>query len=233
METVGSALADVVGMWIYPMDIAHLQELRRPTESSSTMSCLEQAWLRSIGLIDSHMLEEIEVKRSSPTEEVLVYERRWCFIGGMALALLRVLPSAAQPEGPNDLLQGPKIYISADLEGVTGVVTEQQLGTGGFEYERFRRFMTAEVLAAIDGARAAGAVIGELIAPLIEYVPVGIGADRKLKTDFKRPRIETMHSGTCGAIGLCRRFHAGHIEDAAGPVQSTIGANHHRIGRVV
>ena len=158
METVGSALADVVGMWIYPMDIAHLQELRRPTESSSTMSCLEQAWLRSIGLIDSHMLEEIEVKRSSPTEEVLVYERRWCFIGGMALALLMVLPSAAQPEGPNDLLQGPKIYISADLEGVTGVVTEQQLGTGGFEYERFRRFMTAEVLAAIDGARAAGAV---------------------------------------------------------------------------
>lgn len=56
---------------------------------------------------------------------------------------------------------GPRIYISADLEGVTGVVTGEQLGPGGFEYERFRRFMTEEVLAAIEGARAAGA--GEIL----------------------------------------------------------------------
>ncbi|NKB88243.1 MAG: aminopeptidase [Acidobacteria bacterium] len=56
---------------------------------------------------------------------------------------------------------GPKIYISADLEGVTGAVTGEQLGPGGFEYERFRRFMTEEVLAAIEGARAAGA--GEIL----------------------------------------------------------------------
>jgi len=72
----------------------------------------------------------------------------------MALLLtLAVAPATAQ--------QGPKIYISADLEGVTGVVTGEQLGPEGFEYERFRRFMTQEVLAAIDGARAAGA--GEIL----------------------------------------------------------------------
>ena len=52
---------------------------------------------------------------------------------------------------------GLKIYISADMEGVVGVVTGEQLGPGGFEYERFREFMTAEVNAAIDAARAAGA----------------------------------------------------------------------------
>ena len=52
---------------------------------------------------------------------------------------------------------GKKIYISADLEGVVGVVTEQQLGPDGFEYQRFREFMTAEVNACIDAARAAGA----------------------------------------------------------------------------
>jgi D-amino peptidase len=52
---------------------------------------------------------------------------------------------------------GLKIYISADMEGVVGVVTDEQLGPGGFEYERFRQFMTAEVNAAIDAARAAGA----------------------------------------------------------------------------
>ncbi len=50
-----------------------------------------------------------------------------------------------------------KVYISADMEGVAGVVTGDQLGPSGFEYERFRGFMTNEVLAAIDGARAAGA----------------------------------------------------------------------------
>ena len=39
--------------------------------------------------------------------------------------------------------QGKKIFISADLEGVVGVVTGEQLGPSGFEYNRFREFMTA------------------------------------------------------------------------------------------
>jgi len=61
--------------------------------------------------------------------------------------------------GPGALAQddGLKIYISADMEGVVGAVTGEQLGPGGFEYERFRQFMTDEVNAAIDAARAAGA----------------------------------------------------------------------------
>src|SRR5688500_15913340 len=50
-----------------------------------------------------------------------------------------------------------KVFISADMEGIAGVVTGDQLGPPGFEYERFRGFMTAEVLAAIQGARDAGA----------------------------------------------------------------------------
>ncbi len=53
--------------------------------------------------------------------------------------------------------RGLKIYISADMEGVVGTVTGDQLGPGGFEYGRFREFMTREVLAAIDAAREAGA----------------------------------------------------------------------------
>jgi D-amino peptidase len=50
-----------------------------------------------------------------------------------------------------------KIYISADMEGVVGVVTGEQLGPPGFEYGLARELMTAEVNAAIEGARAAGA----------------------------------------------------------------------------
>jgi D-amino peptidase len=49
-----------------------------------------------------------------------------------------------------------KLYISADMEGVVGAVTSEQLGPSGFEYQRSREFMTGEVLAAIRGARAAG-----------------------------------------------------------------------------
>lgn len=57
--------------------------------------------------------------------------------------------------------QSLKVYISADMEGVAGVVTSEQLGPSGFEYERFREFMTAEVNAAIAAAREAGA--GEIL----------------------------------------------------------------------
>ncbi|HVT38038.1 MAG TPA: M55 family metallopeptidase [Gemmatimonadaceae bacterium] len=67
------------------------------------------------------------------------------------LVTLCVARSAAQAQ------RALKVYISADMEGIAGVVSGDQLGTTGFEYERFRGFMTAEVLAAIQGARDAGA----------------------------------------------------------------------------
>jgi D-amino peptidase len=53
--------------------------------------------------------------------------------------------------------EGLSVYISADMEGLTGVVTSAQLGPSGFEYGRFREVMTDEVLTAIEAARAMGA----------------------------------------------------------------------------
>ncbi len=53
--------------------------------------------------------------------------------------------------------EGLKIYISADMEGVVGVVTGDQLGPSGFEYQRFRGFMTQEVNTAIEAAFEGGA----------------------------------------------------------------------------
>jgi D-amino peptidase len=50
-----------------------------------------------------------------------------------------------------------RIYISVDMEGVVGVVSGDHLGPSGFEYGRAREWVTNEVLAAIEGARAAGA----------------------------------------------------------------------------
>jgi D-amino peptidase len=49
-----------------------------------------------------------------------------------------------------------KLFISADMEGISGVATNQQLKTNG-EYQRFRKLMTADVNAAIEGAFNAGA----------------------------------------------------------------------------
>ena len=48
-------------------------------------------------------------------------------------------------------------YISADIEGVTGVVSPAQTVLQGFEFERARHWMTAEVKAVCEGALAAGA----------------------------------------------------------------------------
>lgn len=73
--------------------------------------------------------------------------------GCALLATPLLVPSTPQDPGRNGL----KIYISADMEGVAGAVTDEQLGPDGFEYQRFRQFMTDEVKAAIEGARRAGA----------------------------------------------------------------------------
>jgi D-amino peptidase len=62
--------------------------------------------------------------------------------------------AVAAPEVPASSL---KIFISVDMEGVAGVVTADQLGPQGFEYERFRRFMTDEAVAAARAAKDAGA----------------------------------------------------------------------------
>ena len=49
------------------------------------------------------------------------------------------------------------VYICADIEGVAGVVSPAQTVQRGFEYEQARVWMTGEVVAACEGAFAAGA----------------------------------------------------------------------------
>jgi D-amino peptidase len=49
-----------------------------------------------------------------------------------------------------------KIFISVDMEGISGVVQPAQLGPDGFEYQRAREWMTGDVNAAIAGIRETG-----------------------------------------------------------------------------
>jgi D-amino peptidase len=71
----------------------------------------------------------------------------------VAIASTIVLNQPSTAAQPRKL----KVHISVDMEGVVGTVTGDQLGPTGFEYGRFREFMTREALAAVEAAKAAGA----------------------------------------------------------------------------
>ena len=68
----------------------------------------------------------------------------------LALTCLAIQPARSQS-------RGLKVHISVDMEGIAGVVTGDQLGPSGFEYGRFREFMTREAMAAVTAAKEAGA----------------------------------------------------------------------------
>lgn len=50
-----------------------------------------------------------------------------------------------------------KVFISVDMEGITGVINWEDVSRDGKDYGLFRRIMTEETNAAIEGALAAGA----------------------------------------------------------------------------
>jgi D-amino peptidase len=111
-----------------------------------------------------------------------------------------------------------KVHISVDMEGIAGVVSSEQLGPTGFEYGRFREFMTREALAAVQAAKAAGAT--EVVVAdshgngqnlLIEQFP----ADVKVIRSW--PRRLGMMAGVDGAVdaAIFIGYHAG-TNNAAG-----------------
>lgn len=50
-----------------------------------------------------------------------------------------------------------RVFISVDMEGITGVCHRDHLLAGGQDYERARRWLTGDLNAAIEGAFAGGA----------------------------------------------------------------------------
>ena len=115
------------------------------------------------------------------------------------LAVGLTLGAFAAPEAPGP---GLKVFISVDMEGVAGVVTADQLGPEGFEYERFRRFMTNEAVAAVRAAKDAGATDvvvadshgnGESL--LIEEFP------KEVRIVRSWPRHGSMMAGLDGSFG--------------------------------
>lgn len=77
-----------------------------------------------------------------------------------------------------------RVFISCDLEGITGVVSRDQTGQTGRDYERARKMMTADVNAAVEGALAGGA---ELV-----VVSDGHGSMQNLLLEELHPSAEAV-----------------------------------------
>jgi len=70
-----------------------------------------------------------------------------------AVVVLAATLAAAGQQTPKKL----KVFISVDMEGVSGLIHWDETGQGGADYALFRKLMTAEANAAISGALDAGA----------------------------------------------------------------------------
>ncbi|MCJ7624254.1 MAG: M55 family metallopeptidase [Anaerolineaceae bacterium] len=90
-----------------------------------------------------------------------------------------------------------KVYISADMEGVAGVTQRMHVNKklGGSEYEMARRWMTAEVNAAVEGAIKAGAeeiVVADSHGGMTNLLPQELHKDITLVQGRPRP-LHMMH----------------------------------------
>ncbi len=66
-----------------------------------------------------------------------------------------------------------RVYISADMEGATGVTHPEDVIPSRTQYERFRGFLTADVNAAIEGAAQGGAtkfLVNDLLSHDLESI---------------------------------------------------------------
>lgn len=126
--------------------------------------------------------------------------------------------------------RGTKVYISADMEGVTGLVGADDVQTGGRDYDRGRVMMTEDVNAAVRGALAGGA--GEVVvndthstmrnllveslhpaASLVRGKPKPMGMLQDLDRSFDAVVCVGYHA-RAGALGVLSHSFMGHeIED--------------------
>jgi D-amino peptidase len=103
------------------------------------------------------------------------------------------------------------IYISADIEGVAGVVSPLQTQPGNPEYERARRLMTEEVNAAIEGALEGGAtqiLVNDAHGPMINLLPELLHPAAELILGKPKPLnmfagLDATHAGV-----FCLGYHA-------------------------
>lgn len=87
-----------------------------------------------------------------------------------------------------------KVFISVDMEGICGVINWDETSQGGPDYPLFRKLMTLETNAAIEGALAAGAT--EIL------VRDSHGSGRNILPDLLRPEARLLRDWTYGPLSM-------------------------------
>ena len=83
-----------------------------------------------------------------------------------------------------------KVFVSADMEGVSGVTHGEHVLRDGREHERARRLMTWEVNAAVEGALEAGAkkvVVNDSHGTMRNIIPEELHEEAELVTGSPKP----------------------------------------------
>jgi len=83
-----------------------------------------------------------------------------------------------------------KVFISVDMEGISGVVNWNQTEYGKEDYERFRKLMTQEANAAVEGAFSAGAtevVVNDSHGSMRNLIIEDLNPEVKLITGSSKP----------------------------------------------
>jgi D-amino peptidase len=104
-----------------------------------------------------------------------------------------------------------KVYVSADMEGITGLVDAEDVQPPGRDYERGRVLMTEDVNAAVRGAYAAGAtavLVNDAHGPMRNLLPDLL--DPRARLIKGRPKPMGMIEGLTSEYDatLCLGFHA-------------------------
>ena len=105
-----------------------------------------------------------------------------------------------------------RVYISADMEGVSGVVDAADVQPGGIDYERGRALMTEDVNRAIRGARAAdpaaAVTVNDAHGPMRNILPQQL--DPRARLVRGRPKLMGMLEGLDSSFDamVCVGYHA-------------------------
>jgi D-amino peptidase len=110
-----------------------------------------------------------------------------------------------------------KVYISADMEGISGLVDAADVQPGGIDYERGRVLMTEDVNAAIRGVRTAagvsegvtvGVTVNDAHGPMRNLLPQQLDPAARLVRG--RPKLMGMLEGLDGSFDavVCIGYHA-------------------------
>ena len=109
-----------------------------------------------------------------------------------ALTTLLLLVALATPLRGQE--GGLKVFISVDMEGITGVVNWEDVSRDGKDYNYFRRLMSLEANAAVEGALDAGAT--EVT------VRDSHGSARNILPDLLHPRAKLIRDWSGGPHGM-------------------------------